>query len=435
MSDLATISIHADANFHSADIAAPVSVSTTYRFPESWNNNAAIKAGYLSQQNDAPLEEVISGENGFNLYSRYTIDSRSRVEAVLGEIENGYAVTYSSGLAAVSALIFYVAPQRILISREGYHGTHGCIGIYQRSNPSVVISYVEDMKFPLTFSSLNDIDLIWLESPQNPRGEIYDLRLFASLKPPKSILVVDSTFSPPPLQYCLAAGVDVVMHSTTKFLGGHSDLLGGALIAKDKNVAEALKNDRIYLGSVMGNFEAWLLLRSLRTLNVRVRQQSETAARLVKWIIESKENDVFSIIKKVWHASVPAHPGYDVALREKWGYSAVFSIQFKSPHHARLIVRKLKYFANATSLGGCESLIEWRAAVDSKIDPGIVRISIGLEGFEALQNDLLQAFIQVKKIVDQEFPESSLNDASAGSQPEVKPEEKPKDVFEDIYSY
>lgn len=283
-------------------------------------------------------------------------------------------------------------------------------------------------------------DLVWLESPQNPRGEIYDIASFKNRCPAGAHVVVDSTFSPPPLQFCLANGADMVMHSSTKFLGGHSDLLGGVLVVKQQEMAKKLKGERLLLGSVMGSMEAWLLLRSLRTLEVRVMRQSATATALAAWLNSetacavnpSTPTVLFSppppgIISRVWHASLPlpSHRGEDQsattslsptsprreiasligpatassldppALLLKQGSlpSGVLSIEFTSPNFARLACMNLKLFVNATSIGGVESLIEWRAAVDPKIDSRVCRVSVGLEAVEDLVEDLSSVFL------------------------------------------
>jgi cystathionine gamma-synthase len=168
----------------------------------------------------------------------------------------------------------------------------------------------------------------------------------------------------------------------------------------DKSRAEKILKDRVFLGSVMGNMEAWLLLRSLRTLKVRVQCQSDSAAFLANWL-QSKSEPCLDIVETVWHASLPEHQGHQVSKKQGSGWSGVLSISFKSLHHARLICNNLKLLDNATSLGGVESLIEWRAAVDPKISPKLCRISIGLEDRIDLQNDFRQGFLKVAKLVSE----------------------------------
>jgi cystathionine gamma-synthase len=185
----------------------------------------------------------------------------------------------------------------------------------------------------------------------------------ASKPYPATLLAVDATFAPPPLQYPLKHGVDVVFHSSTKFLGGHSDLLGGVLCMNSLKLKEELLGERSVNGWNMGSLEAWLLLRSLRTLEIRVKRQAESAFQVVRWL-SSKSEPCLEIVSRVWHTSLPGNPGHEAAKRLLDGPGpGCFAVDFKSPHHARLMVQRLKLFGNATSLGGVESLAEWRFAV------------------------------------------------------------------------
>ncbi|TPX44478.1 hypothetical protein SeLEV6574_g04465 [Synchytrium endobioticum] len=392
---LSTLALHADVPDWpgESDVAPRISVTTTHRYAKQWNHQQARLRGL--GPTDAAADCGPAAASG-HIYSRDSSDTRHRLETVLGAIEGGYAVTYSSGLSAIMGAVQYIRPRRIFMSNEGYHGTHGVVEIYTRDRPFVEIKALEDL--PPSYSEFRDGDLIWLESPQNPRGEIADVQRFGALRPPGATVAVDATFSPPPLQYGLALGADIVMHSTTKFIGGHSDLLAGVLIAKDKHVAAGLMADRMHSGAVMGSLEAFLLLRSIRSLTVRITKQSETATRLAQWL-NSKSESCLDVVERVWHGSIPGTLGHEIALKQHRGFSGVFSIEFKSHHHARRIVGRLRYFRNATSLGGVESLIEWRAAIDPKIAPGICRVSIGLEAFEDLQRDLREAMVAVKKPV------------------------------------
>jgi cystathionine gamma-synthase len=284
------------------------------------------------------------------------------------------------------------------MSKEGYHGSHAAIELYTR-NRQVTIEWLEDTT-ESRMKQLPPSTLVWLESPQNPRGEVADLQYYRSNCPKSVIIAVDATFAPPPLQNLLSHGADYVMHSSTKFLGGHSDLLGGVLMTKENQHYSKLLQDRTNLGAVMGSMEAWLLLRSVRTLKVRVVQQSQSAAFLAHWL-HSKSEPCLSIVAKVWHASLPDHPGHEASKRQGNGWSGVLAIEFTSLHHARLICSNLELFDNATSLGGCESLIEWRAAVDPKISPTLCRVNIGLEAVEDLQSDLRQGFLKVAELAKQ----------------------------------
>ncbi|KAJ3216822.1 hypothetical protein HDU67_008908 [Dinochytrium kinnereticum] len=367
-----TLALHADSASTTPDVSSPIHVSTTFRYASDWNEKAAVKQGLMAP---SEAKDSLAVNGGSHIYSRESLETRNKVETVLGALEKGHAVTYSSGLSAVMAAFTYYQPKRVIISKEGYHGTHGSLDVYKRGRDYLEIINLED-----GLPELKAGDLVWLESPQNPRGETYDIEEIKSKCPPGAILAVDSTFAPPPLQFCLDYGADVVMHSSTKFLGGHSDLLGGVLVVKDHEVAAAV-----------------CLAMMQRTLEVRVKKQSETATKLAQWLskADGDEDSSLAVIGRVWHGSVEATPGHHFLKRVGAGYSGVFSIEFASVDFARIVCSELKLFQNATSLGGVESLIEWRAAVDPKIDPKICRVSIGLEDFNDLKNDFQRAFMKM----------------------------------------
>ncbi|KAI9099892.1 Cys/Met metabolism PLP-dependent enzyme-domain-containing protein [Phlyctochytrium arcticum] len=385
----ATLAIHADPPA-TTDVAPPIHVATTFRYASDWNDRYAVSRGWLPK---VPAKGAANGSvesPKAHIYSRMSNETGDRLETVLGTLEGGYAVTYGSGLAAVTAALTHVCPSRIVMSQEGYHGVHGAIDVYRRGR-NVELLFLEKGE-----PEFKAGDLIWLESPQNPRGEVYDIAAYAAKTPSGATLAVDSTFAPPPLQKCLTAGAHIVMHSSTKFYGGHSDLLGGILVVGDEARAKQLRKDRENAGNVMGNLEAWLLLRSLRSLAVRVRQQSASAVEIARWL-HARDEPATQIVERVWHGSIPGNPGHDIILKQGEGYSGVMSIEFKSLHHARLICSNLDIIVNATSLGGCESLIEWRVAGDPKITPTLVRFSVGLEDVEDLKDDLRRAMLKVAK--------------------------------------
>lgn len=219
--DISTIALHAD-KASSNDVSCPIHVSTTFRYPTGYNDNEARRKC---------LMEGDAVEMDSHIYSRASNEPRLRLEQVLGALEDAFAVTYASGLAAIFAVFHLVQPKMILISKNGYHGSHQTLQSYIRGR-QVIVVYLED-GFDLT--EFNAGDLIWLESPLNPCGEIQDLSLYSNRRE-GVFLCVDSTFAPPPIQKCLGFGVDIVMHSSTKFLGGHSDLLGGVLMTRDEAI-------------------------------------------------------------------------------------------------------------------------------------------------------------------------------------------------------
>lgn len=346
-----TLVIHADVGLEgAADVAPPIHVSTTF---------AADNPEHL-------------------VYSRTEQPTRRRLEAVLGALEGGEAVVYASGQAAATAAILHLHPRRVAIARGGYHGTQAVLDAFRPWG-------VE--KVPLD-APLGAGDLVWLETPKNPTCEIADVAAHAArARAAGARVLVDGTFATPVLQRPLALGADVVLHSMTKFLSGHSDALGGVLAVRDAAAAEALRRERTFTGAVPGALETWLVLRGVRTLGLRVRRQSETAARLAAWL-EPR-------VVRVWHPSLPSHPGHAVAARQMSGYGAVLSIELATEEAARALPAHLGLFRDATSLGGVESLVEWRRKHDPEAPPALLRMSVGLEEPEDLEADLERGLARV----------------------------------------
>ncbi|KAJ4118581.1 hypothetical protein NW765_017468 [Fusarium oxysporum] len=255
----------------------------------------------------------------------------------------------------------------------------------------------------LTLDDLGQLgpgDLLHIETPQNPTGEARNLEYYVAIARKAGAYVsVDATFAPPPLQDPLQFGVDIVMHSGTKYIGGHSDMLCGVLVVSKhrQEWMETLYQDRRVMGSVMGSFEGWLGIRSLRTLHLRIIKQSQTAEKLVTWLheeLKSPESLVGKMVDRVQHASLQ-----EADLNDGWlsrqmpgGFGPVFSIWMKREEHAQRLPSRLFIFQHATSLGGVESLMEWRAMSDKGRDPRLMRVSCGVEDVEDMKQDILQAF-------------------------------------------
>jgi cystathionine gamma-synthase len=246
-------------------------------------------------------------------------------------------------------------------------------------------------------------DVVHIETPINPTGECVDVAKYAKLAHERGAkLTVDATFGPPPLQDPFALGADAVMHSGTKYLGGHSDMLCGVLATKDEAMWKGLYTERLYLGSMIGSLEGWLGVRSVRTLEVRVERQSESATKLALWIhglltgeAQTPEDGkaVKDTVLTVHHASVQRldpKTGEWIAKQMPNGNGPVFALTMQSELIAKSLPSKLHFFHHATSLGGVESLIEWRRMSDPTVDPRVLRISVGVESWEDLKKDLLR---------------------------------------------
>ena len=342
-----TLAVHADEGIErAADVAPPIHVSTTY---------------------------AADNEDGL-VYSRAEHPTRRRLEAVLGALEGGHAVVYASGQAAATAALLHVRPRRVAIARGGYHATHLAI---EALAPLGVSKVALD-------APLGQGDLVWLETPKNPTCELQDVAAHAArAHAAGAAVLVDSTFATPVLQQPLALGADLVYHSATKFLGGHSDALAGVLVARDATVAAGLRQERTISGAVPGALETWLALRGLRTLGLRVRRQSETATALAAWL-EAR-------VARVWHPSLRSHPGHALAAAQMRGPGPILSIELASEEDARALPGRLALFRDATSLGGVESLVEWRRKHDPEAPPALLRLSIGLEDPADLIADLASA--------------------------------------------
>lgn len=245
--------------------------------------------------------------------------------------------------------------------------------------------------------------MVHLETPLNPSGEARNIAAYAEKAHARgAFLLVDATFGPPGLQEPFRWGADVVMHSGTKYLGGHSDLLMGVLaVAEGRGEWLAgLKAERVFLGSVMGGLEGWLGVRSLRTLELRVRRQSESAGKLVAWLAgcvsgteKGEESEVVRrVVEKVQHASLQEHDMGWLKKQMPAGFGPVFALWMRNGGLARRLPSCLELFAHATSLGGVESLVEWRAMTDESVDHRVMRVSVGLEDWADLKGDLRRGF-------------------------------------------
>jgi cystathionine gamma-synthase len=291
-----------------------------------------------------------------HVYSRYTTETRGRAEKVLSGVLEAHALTYASGLTAAYAAILHYSPKVIAI-RKGYHGVHAGIETYQRSHDDVKVIDLDDEYPQLTTKMRGDAVnrglLVWVESPLNPTGEARDIQHYADrAHKVGGCVIVDSTFAP--LQGTFEHGADMVMHSATKYFGGHSDLLAGVLAVKSKAQWTQLFDDRCNIGGMPGNFEAWLLLRSLRTLQVRWRQQSTTALKLANWLQslvagassqseDHEDQDIIQkeIVSRVWHASFQPRNDLDPAKEPRFNEGKDFdpSAQLKNGWPATFAIR------------------------------------------------------------------------------------------------
>ncbi|KAF2858985.1 cystathionine gamma-synthase [Piedraia hortae CBS 480.64] len=395
---LSTVAVHGDDTLASAtDVAPALHVSTTFRYPSDPSRLIPESEATTQRSPEGPVQ----GDT--HVYSRHTAPNSSRLELSLSRVVGGPVLTYSSGLAAFYSLMVYLNPKVVAIG-AGYHGCHGVLNLIKKLTGCKIVDLFDEG----AWEGLGKGDVVHLETPVNPTGEAYDLSHFANLAHKRgAYLTVDATFGPPPLQNPFKHGADFVMHSGTKYFGGHSDLLCGVIaISKLREGWEQhfwhMLQERECLGNVMGNLEAWLGVRSVRTLDLRVKKQSETATRLVGFIASAlgvstegekpSEEDaaiIKSTVAKVMHASLQVQDNPWLKDQMPNGFGPVFAFHLKTLSYAKELPSNLELFHHATSLGGVESLIEWRAMSDNTVEKTLCRVSVGIEEFEDLKHDLL----------------------------------------------
>ena len=327
------------------------------------------------------------------VYSRTSNPNRSLLEDALASLENGAsALAFSSGSAATMAVFQALSPgDHVIAPDDAYYGTLRQLreifagwGLACDVADMTDLDAVQRLLRPTT-------KIVWVETPSNPLVRVVDIERLAELAHSVGArCVVDNTWATPVLQQPLALGADVVMHSTTKYLGGHSDLLGGALVTRvDDDFVERLRLTQKVGGTVPSPFDCWLLLRGIRTLPWRMRAHCANAMHVARFL------DAHESIERVNFPGLASHPGHAIAQRQMSDFGGMMSIQLRGGEHAALeLTRRLQLFTRATSLGGTESLIEHRASVEgptTMAPPNLLRVSIGLEHPDDLIEDLERA--------------------------------------------
>lgn len=338
-------------------------------------------------------------------YSRSGNPTRKAFETTLAALEGGCGgLAFASGMAATHCVMMLLENGDHVVAGADIYG-----GTYRLLNKIVVRGGVEASLVPTS-----DLDavrkaitprtrLLWIETPGNPLMSLTDIAACAALAHERGILLaVDNTFSSPALTRPLELGADIVMHSATKYIGGHSDVLGGALVVKDRELYDRLYFIQNATGGVLGPFDSFLCSRGLKTLELRVREQSRTAQAIAEFLRSHAK------VKRVLYAGLADHPGHDIARRQmEGGFGAVLSFEVTGGFEmAKKVVESTKLFQLAVSLGAVESLIEQPASMSHAsydrqrrlaegIGDDLIRLSVGLEAFEDLRDDLAQALEQV----------------------------------------
>src|SRR5436189_420937 len=305
-------------------------------------------------QTSTYVQEAVGVHKGYD-YSRVANPTRTALQRCLASLESAeHGIAFSSGLGATTTLMHLVNPgERVVLIADVYGGVYRMTSqVYEPKGYE--FEYVAAEEFPNLRAHLDErTRIVWVESPSNPLLNVVDIRAAAdAAHEVGAILVVDNTFATPYLQRPLELGADAVVHSTTKYLGGHSDTIGGFVATNDPTIAERLYFLQKSLGAVPGPFDSWLVLRGIKTLAVRMRQHCENAMEVAIWL--ERHGDV----ERVLYPGLPSHPGHAVAARQMRDFGGMVSFLAQSEEEAVALVARTQLFQLAESLGGVESLIE-----------------------------------------------------------------------------
>jgi len=336
-------------------------------------------------------------------YGRGTNPTRDALQTQIagletGNADTGYAYTFSSGLAAETALLMAtcVPGDRVVVGNDVYGGTYRLLdkvlGPWKLEHHVVDMSNLDQVRDALAAQKSR---VLWVETPTNPMMKIADIAALAELAHEFDVLlVVDNTFATPYLQLPLQLGADVVVHSTTKYMGGHSDTIGGALVTENEELAQAVNFQQFAAGASNSPLDSYLVTRGLKTLGVRMDRHVANAEAIVAWLVEQPG------VEKVHYPGLEDHPGHDIAKKQMSGFGGMVSVQFKAGVEAtRKVAESTHVFRLAESLGGVESLLNYPTAMthasvegtELAVPGNLIRLSVGIEDIDDLIGDLDQA--------------------------------------------
>ncbi len=341
-------------------------------------------------------QEEINKNKGYE-YSRVDNPTRSALDECLASLEEGkHGLTFSSGLAAEHAIFSILHPgDHVIVPIDMYGGTYRLIKlILEPLNIKFTFTDFTDLK-SIQDSYLPSTKMVWIETPTNPILKIFDIAAIADYSRKKNVIsVVDNTFATPFFQKPLLLGADIVVHSTTKYINGHSDIIGGAVILNDNELYDKIKLVQKSVGAVPSPFDSWLTLRGVKTLAIRMRQHEENAFKVAYFLKQH------SSIAEVFFPGLEDHPGHTIAKKQMTGFGGVVSFKIKGGQaEANVFFKKLKVFQFADSLGGVESLANYSALMTHEAFPedlrkkigvteNLIRLSIGIEHIDDLLADL-----------------------------------------------
>ncbi len=341
------------------------------------------------------VQEELGKHKGYE-YARTSNPTRAALERNLAALEGGrFGFAFASGMAATNALMSLLKAGDHVVAGHNLYG--GTFRLFERvlKDFGLIFSYADTTRLEEVKRALRaDTRLLFIETPTNPLMEITDIRAAAALAHERDILLaVDNTFMSPYFQRPLELGADFVLHSTTKYLNGHSDGVGGAVILNDAQLAERLKFIQNAAGAILGPFDSWLVLRGVKTLAVRMRQHNENGMAVAQHLKAHPK------VKKVYYPGLPSHPQYDLAKKQMTGFGGMISFETGSLENARRVLKSVRLCSLAESLGGVETLISHPATMTHASVPpedrqrlgitdGLVRISVGIEDVSDIIADL-----------------------------------------------
>jgi cystathionine gamma-synthase len=350
-------------------------------------------------QTSTYVQDAVGEHKGYD-YSRGANPTRTALQLCLASLESAeHGIAFSSGLGAVTTIMHLVSPgERVVAVNDVYGGVYRMFSqVYEPKGYEFTWLSAAELAEGLSDHLDERTRIVWLETPTNPLLNVIDIRAAAdAAHAAGAMVVVDNTFATPFLQRPLELGADISLHSTTKYLGGHSDVVGGFVATNDPTVAERLYFLQKSLGAVPGPFDSWLVLRGIKTLAVRMRQHCKNAHAIAGWLSRHPR------IEKVLYPGLPTHPGHAIAARQMRDFGGMISILLESEEEAVGLVNRTKLFKLAESLGGVESLIEHPARMThaSTADApfaaprNLVRLSVGIESAEDLLADLEAALVR-----------------------------------------
>ena len=353
-------------------------------------------------QTSTYVQEALGKHKGYE-YARTQNPTRSAVEANIAALERGRgALAFASGMAAISAVLTFVKQgDRVVVTEDLYGGTYR---LFQRllTRFGIRFTYVDSSRIEAVEKTMgDDVKLVFLETPTNPVLRITDLRAVSELAHRFGArVVVDNTFMSPFFQRPLELGADLVVHSTTKYLNGHSDSVGGMVVASRQEDIEHLAFVQNAVGAILSPFDSWLLLRGTKTLALRMERHNQNAVALAEFLSKHPK------VQKLYYPGLPDHPGHQLAKKQMSGFGGMISFETGSLEAARKVLEGVTVFSLAESLGGVESLISHPATMTHASIPvedrlrfgvteGLVRLSVGVEDLEDLEADLRQALAEI----------------------------------------